>query len=55
MERPLRGAPLTSLPARRGGGVLKKTLDNADDVKHGTWRSNSKDLRGSISLRYLPV
>jgi hypothetical protein len=46
-ERPLRGAPLTPLPAREATGVawhckkrMKKdetTLDSADDVIHGNW------------------
>jgi hypothetical protein len=47
-ERPLRGAPLTSLPAREATSVrgiaMKKdenTLDNAADVIHGKWRSHA--------------
>jgi hypothetical protein len=49
INAPLRGAPLTPLPAREAMGVRdtaqkrmkrdEKTLDHADDVIHGKWLS----------------
>lgn len=59
-ERPLRGAPLTSLPAREATGVRgtaqkrlkrdEKTLDDAADVIHVNWKSAYSSINFSLSF-----
>ena len=63
-ERPLRGAPLTSLPAREATSVrgtakkrMKKdenNLDNAADVINGNWPGTQKSVSEKTVRRTYP-